>query len=42
MKFKVTDIKSIPAMSFKRTCALNTIFNKSLRIHFVSGKILFT
>ena len=36
--FKMTDMKSIPAMSFKRTCALNTISNYSALIHFVPGK----
>ena len=35
---KMTDMKSIPAMSFKHTCALNVIFNESALIHFVSGK----
>ena len=37
-EFKMTDMKSIPAMSFKHTCALNVIFNESALIHFVSGK----
>ena len=36
---KVTDMKSIPALSFKRTCALNATSNKSALIHFVSGKL---
>ena len=36
---KMTDIKSIPAMSFKRTCALNATSNESTLIHFVSGKL---
>ena len=35
---KMTDMKSTPAMSFKRTFALNTISNESALIHFVSGK----
>ena len=35
---KMTDMKSMPAMSFKWTCPLNAIFNKSALIHFVSGK----
>ena len=35
---KTTDMKSIPAVSFKRTCALNAIFNESTLIYFVSGK----
>ena len=35
---KITDMKSIPAMSFKRICALNAISNDSALIHFVSGK----
>ena len=35
---KMTDVKSIPALSFKRTCALNTTSNESAPIHFVSGK----
>ena len=36
---KMTDIKSIPALSFKRTCALNATSNQSTLIHFVSGKL---
>ena len=36
---KVTDMKSIPALSFKRTCALNATSNESALIHFVSGKL---
>ena len=36
---KMTDIKSIPALSFKRTCALNAASNESTLIHFVSGKL---
>ena len=39
---KMTDMKSIPAMDFKRTSALNAISNESELIHFVSGKILFS
>ena len=35
---KMTDMKSIPGMNFKRTCALNAISNESALIHFVSGK----
>ena len=35
---KMIDMKSIPAMSFKRTCALNTVYNESPLIQFVSGK----
>ena len=35
---KMTDLKSIPAMSFKHTCALNAISNKSALIHFILGK----
>ena len=35
---KMTDMKSIPATSFKRTCTLNAISNESALIHFVSGK----
>ena len=34
---KTTDMKSIPAMCFKRT--LNAICNESALIHFVSGKV---
>ena len=30
------------AMSFKRTCALNAIFNESVLIYFASGNFLFT
>ena len=36
---KVTDIKSIPTLSFKRTCALIATSNESALIHFVSGKL---
>ena len=36
---KMTDMKSIPALSFKRTCALNATSNGSALIHFVSGKL---
>ena len=37
---KMTDMKSIPALSFKRTCALKATSNESaLIIHFVSGKL---
>ena len=36
---KVTDMKSIPALSFKRTCALNAISNEFALIHFFSGKL---
>ena len=39
---KMTDMKSIPALtalSFKRTCALNTTSNESALIYFVSGKL---
>ena len=35
---KMTDMKSIPALSFKRKCALNATSNESALIHFVSGK----
>ena len=35
---QMTDLKSIPAMSFKHTCALHAISNKSALIHFVSSK----
>ena len=35
---KMTDMKSIPALSFKHTCALNAISNESALIHFVSDK----
>ena len=35
---KITDTKSIPAMSFKRTYALNVISNKSALLHFPLGK----
>ena len=35
---KVTDVKSIPALSFKRICTLNATSNESVLIHFVSGK----
>ena len=36
---KMTDMKSIPALSFKRACALNATTNESALIHFVSGKL---
>ena len=36
---KITDMKSIPTMSFKRTCALSATSNESALIHFVSGKL---
>ena len=36
---KMTDMKSIPALSFERTCALNATSNESALIHFVSGKL---
>ena len=36
---KMTDMKSIPALSFKRTCALNVTSNESALIYFVSGKL---
>ena len=36
---KMTDMKPIPALSFKRTCALNATSNESALIHFVSGKL---
>ena len=36
---KLTDMKSIPAMTFKRTCALNATSNESALIHFISGKL---
>ena len=36
---KVTDVKSIPALSFKPKCTLNTTSSKSVFIHFVSGKL---
>ena len=35
---KIIDMKSIPALSFKRTCSLNATSNESALIHFVSGK----
>ena len=35
---KMTNMKSIPAMSFKLTCALNATSNETALIHFVSGK----
>ena len=35
----VTDMKSIPALSIKRTCALNATSNESALIRFVSGKL---
>ena len=36
---KMTDMKSIPSLSFKSTCALNATSNESALIHFVSGKL---
>ena len=36
---KMTDMKSIPALSFKRTCALNATSNEFALINFVSGKL---
>ena len=36
---KMTDMKSIPALSFKRTCALNATSNGSALVHFVSSKL---
>ena len=39
---KMTDMKSVPALSFKRTCALNSTSNESVLIHFayfVLGKL---
>ena len=39
ISFKLTDMKSIPAMTFKRTCALNATSNESALIHFISGKL---
>ena len=36
---KMTDMKSIPVLSFKRTCALNATSNESALIHFVLGKL---
>ena len=36
---KMSDMKSIPTLSFKRTCALNATSNKSALIQFVSGKL---
>ena len=35
---KMTDMKSITALSFKRTCALNATSNEFALIHFVSDK----
>ena len=35
---KMTDMKSLAAMSFEPTCALNAISNESALIHFISGK----
>ena len=32
-------MKSVPALSFNRTCALNATFNEYALIHFVSGKL---
>ena len=36
---KMTDMKSIPSLSFNRTCALIATSNESALIHFVSGKL---
>ena len=36
---KMTDMKSIPALSFKCTCALNATCNESAIIYFVSSKL---
>ena len=36
---KVTDMKPIPALSFKGICALIATSNESALIHFVSGKL---
>ena len=39
ISLKMTDMKSTPALRFKRTCALNATSNESALIHFVSGKL---
>ena len=39
ISLKMTDMKSIPALNFKRTCALNAASNESAPIRFVSGKV---
>ena len=39
MFVKMTYMKSIPALSFKRMCALNATSSESALIHFVSGKL---
>ena len=36
---KMTDMKTISALSFKRKCALNETSNESALIHFVSDKL---
>ena len=36
---KMTDMKSIPALSCKCTCALNATSNESALVYFVSGKL---
>ena len=36
---KMIDMKSITALTFKRTCTLNAASNESVLIHFVSGKL---
>ena len=36
---KMADMKSIPALSFKRMCALNATSCEPALIHFVSGKL---
>ena len=39
ISIKMTDVKSIHILSFKRTCTLNAASNDSALIHFVSGKL---
>ena len=36
---KMTEMKSVPALSFKRSCALNAASNESAHIHFVLRKL---
>ena len=36
---KMTDMKLIPTLSFKRTCGLYATSNEFMLIHFVSGKL---
>ena len=36
---KMSNMKSKPALTFKRTCALNATSNESALIHFVLGKL---